>query len=263
MENPEVTSYQVPDEVAAFQSDRLEMIRLTGENKRQSLTRTSDDAARMAIIGDNFTSCMNLAEALETLIEARNHEGSLVVFRALYEACVNLIYLYNVGDRTQNALLARAFAAQEIGENYATIGGSPQAAAIAKEHRRIYNSMPAALRRELAANRKRERNHWSGVGLKTRAKRIGVVGHEALYKGMSWEVHTTALGRLSFEKKEGDLHLLQLHRILSEQDAQGAARLARTFLRGAWSAFSREFIGEVLPLSAPPPPLGPPGRSPT
>ncbi len=142
-------------DVADLDADYEEVGRIMAASSRQTYAPTSDDADRLAVIADNFVSCMNLVQALGLLIDERNHEGSMIVFRALYEASINLVYLYDVGDRTRNALLARAYALQEIAETYAAAGARD----VADEHRRLFEMMPKDLRRDLAQSGATGRRH--------------------------------------------------------------------------------------------------------
>lgn len=137
----------------------------------------------------------------------------------------------------------------EIAENHAAAGDQ----AVASEHRRLFESMPKGLRHELAQNRKKERHHWSGVGLATRAERVGFVGHRIMYRGVSWDAHALALGRLPFKQVGEDHYELTMHRRLSDKDANSIARVARLLLRAIWARFSHDLTGAVRPLSAPAP----------
>src|SRR6266851_7342369 len=89
-------------EVDSFKADYDEIIGIVAGEHGRIVAETSDDADRFAVIADNFVSCMNLAQGLGVVLDQRNHEGSYVLFRALYESSINLMYLCDVGDRTHN-----------------------------------------------------------------------------------------------------------------------------------------------------------------
>lgn len=247
---PSPSNHSPPSDIAGFQADYQEILSITNANRLPVDAPTNEDANRLHVVADNFLSCVNLARALGMLIEDRNSEGSTVVFRSLYETSINLMYLYDVGDRTHNAHLARAYALLEIAENYRAAGDPGRE--VAREHQRLYETVPRKIRGELAANRKKVKNHWSGVGLPTRAKAVGFIGHEIIYRGLSWDAHALALGRISFESK-GDSKVLSIHRSLADKDAESIARMARACLRHAWARFSHEFFGSPIQLSAPAP----------
>lgn len=233
---------EYPD-LQGLTTDYDEILATAHADIRTAYFATTDDANLGAVLADNFVSAMNLARALGLLFDARNSEGANVVFRAFYETCVNFIYLHDVGDRVRNALLARAYALQEIAENHAAASDH----IVATEHRRLFESMPKAIRHELAKNRKKERHHWSGVGLATRAERIGFVGHRIMYRGVSWDAHALALGRLPMKQIGEDHHELTMHRRLSDKDANTLARVARSLLRAVWARFSRDLTGALRP----------------
>jgi hypothetical protein len=237
-------------EVVAFQADYDEIVGgLHGRERGRFEAQSSDDADRFAVIADNFVSCINLAQGLGVLLDQRNHEGSFVLFRALYESSINLMYLYDVGDRTRNALLARAYALLEMAEAYREAG----AREVSREHQRLYDKMPKDLRRALAATRKKVKNHWSGVSLTTRSERVGFKGHRIMYRGTSWEAHALALGRLPLRTTGEDSQELTMNRRLSEVDAENIAKISRQCLRQTWARFSTEVIGSPIPLSGAPP----------
>jgi hypothetical protein len=247
---PSPSNPSPPSDIAGLQADYQEILSITDAHRPPVNAPTNEDANRLHVVADNFLSCANLARALGMLIEVRNSEGSTVVFRSLYETSINLMYLYDVGDRTHNAHLARAYALLEIAENYRAAGAPGRE--VAHEHQRLYETVTKEIRRELAANRKKVKNHWSGVGLPTRAQAVGFIGHEIMYRSLSWDAHALALGRISFESK-GDSKVLNIHRSLADKEAETIARMARACLRHAWARFSNEFFGSPIPLSAPAP----------
>jgi len=242
-----------PSELAAFHADYSEILAQFAAHDGNLELPGQLDGDFLAVVGDNFVSIMNLAHALGLLMEKRNQEGTLVIFRSLYESVINLMYLYDVGDRKRNALLARAFTAREMSKYYAEIGDPATAEEIADEEQAVYRRMPDELRKELEERLKLVRNHWSGVTIAQRAKAVGFVGHHQMYKGASWEVHTSAVGRLVWKRKASGKHEIVLNRSLSDADAEGCARLARQLLRQAFRRFSDAYFGAPIKLSSPPP----------